>query len=235
MIRKRTTLIVLSILLAIVIIAVGVVVVKNNDNKKECEVTFLSNDGTVLKVDVVTKGQSANPPVKPQMSYGTVFKSWDVDISRITSNVKVNSVCEDISKKENVFAIEGAYGKSDGTVIVPIRLCGDVCTSAFDLTINYDSDVLELTSVKEDGGVIYNDETPGKINLNYVSVDNTTADVDICYLEFSIKSEIEQSVISLKMNKIYEYDKKAQDDDVKMIVPKYTIVNGTVFVLPKGE
>lgn len=235
MIRKRIILIALSIFLAIVLIVVGVLVIKNIDNKKECEVTFLSNDGTILKVDVVEKGQSANPPVKPQMTFGTVFKSWDVDISKITSNMKVNPVCEDISKKENVFAVEGAYGKSGGTVIVPIRLCGDVCVSAFDLTISYDSAVLELISVKEDGGVIYNDETPGKINLNYVSVENTTADVDVCYLEFSIKSEIEQSAISIEMNKIYAYDEKVQTDNVKMIVPKHTIVNGTVFVLPKGE
>ena len=205
------------------------------ENKMEHEVTFYSNDGTVLKVDIVRNGQPANPPAKLQMLYGTIFKAWDADISKITSSIDVNPICECVTEKSNVFAVESAYGKSGGTVVVPVRLCGEVCTAGFDLTINYDPAVLELISVQEDGGVIYSDEKLGEIKLNYVSTDNTKADVDLCYLEFSIKAEAEESAITMKMNKIFAYDEKESVDDIKLGVPKYTIINGTVFVLPQGE
>lgn len=207
----------------------------NSVSKDQYTVTFYSNDGTVLKIDSVEKGKTANPPAQPQMLYGTVFQSWDTDISSVTKNLEVRPICEDVKEKQNIFAIEGAYGKSGGTVIVPIRLCGEVCVSAFDMTISYDSNALDLISVSEDGAVLYNDEMPGKIKLNYVSTDNTLADVDICFLEFSVKAPSGQSQVTLDMHSIYacQYSLESENDDLYM--PEYSTINGTVHVLPKGE
>ena len=208
-----------------------------NGDEKESQytVTFYSNDGTVLKIDSVEKGKTANPPAQPQMLYGTVFQSWDTDISSVTKNLEVRPICEDVKEKQNIFAIEGAYGKSGGTVIVPIRLCGEVCVSAFDMTISYDSNALDLISVSEDGAVLYNDEMPGKIKLNYVSTDNTLADVDICFLEFSIKDPSGQSQVTLDMHSIYACQDSLESENDDLYVPEYTTINGTVYVLPKGE
>lgn len=204
-------------------------------NKDQYTVTFYSNDGTVLKIDSVEKGKAANPPVQPQMLYGTAFTSWDADISSVTKNLEVHPICEDVKEKSNVFVIEGAYGKSGGTVIVPIRLCGDVCVSAFDLTISYDSNALELLSVTEDGAVLYNDEVPGKIKLNYVSIDNTIADVDICYLKFSVKEPQGQLPVTLELNSIYACKGSLESNNDELYVPEHLLINGTVFVLPEGE
>ena len=208
-----------------------------NGDEKESQytVTFYSNDGTVLKIDSVEKGKTANPPAQPQMLYGTVFQSWDTDISSVTKNLEVRPICEDVKEKQNIFAIEGAYGKSGGTVIVPIRLCSEVCVSAFDMTISYDSNALDLISVSEDGAVLYNDEMPGKIKLNYVSTDNTLADVDICFLEFSIKAPSGQSQVTLDMHSIYACQDSLESENDDLYVPEYTTINGTVYVLPKGE
>ncbi len=207
----------------------------NSVSKDQYAVTFYSNDGTVLKIDSVEKGKTANPPAQPQMLYGTVFQSWDTDISSVTKNLEVRPICEDVKEKQNIFAIEGAYGKSGGTVIVPIRLCGEVCVSAFDMTISYDSNALDLISVSEDGAVLYNDEMPGKIKLNYVSTDNTLADVDICFLEFSVKAPSGQSQVTLDMHSIYacQYSLESENDD--LYVPEYSTINGTVHALPKEE
>ena len=205
------------------------------NGKGQYTVTFYSNDGTVLKIDSVEKGKTANPPVQPQMLYGTVFQSWDTEFSSVTKNLEVHPICEDVKGKTNIFAIEGAYGKSGGTVIVPIRLCGDVCVSAFDLTISYDSDALELVSVTEDGAVLYNDEAPGKIRLNYVSTDNTVADVDICSLEFSVKAPSGQIPVNLEMQSIYTYKDSLESENDDLYVPEYSTLNGTVYILTKGE
>ena len=204
-------------------------------NKDQYTVTFYSNDGTVLKIDSVEKGKAANPPAQPQMLYGTVFTSWDADISSVTKNLEVHPICEDVKVKSNVFAIEGAYGKSGGTVIVPIRLCGEVCVSAFDMTISYDSNALDLIFVSEDGAVLYNDEMPGKIKLNYVSTDNTLADVDICFLEFSVKAPSGQSQVTIDMHSIYACQDSLESENDDLYVPEYSTINGTVHVLPKEE
>lgn len=205
------------------------------DNKDQCTVTFYSNDGTILKIDSVEKGNTANPPAQPQMLYGTVFQSWDTDISSVTKHLEVYPICEDVKGNVNTFAIEGAYGKSGGTVIVPIRLCGEVCVSAFDMTISYDSVALDLISVYEDGAVVYNDNIPGEIKLNYVSTDNTLADVDICVLEFSVKAPSGQSQVALDMHSIYACQDSLASENDDLYVPEYTTINGTVYVLPKGE
>ena len=118
---------------------------------------------------------------------------------------------------------------------MPIRLCGDVCVSAFDLTISYDSNALELVSVTEDGAVLYNDEVPGKIRLNYVSTDNTVADVDICFLEFSVKAPSGQIPVNLEMQSIYTYKDSLESENDDLYVPEYSTLNGTIYVLPKGE
>lgn len=207
----------------------------NSVSKDQYTVTFYSNDGTVLKIDSVEKGKTANPPAEPQMLYETVFQSWDTDISSVKKNLEVRPICEDVKEKQNIFAIEGAYGKSGGTVIVPIRLCGEVCVSAFDMTISYDSNVLDLISVSEDGAVLYNDEIPGKIRLNYVSTDNTVADVDICFLEFSIKAPTGQIPVNLEMHSIYACKDSLESENDDLYVPEYSIINGNVYVLPKGE
>lgn len=209
----------------------------NSDSvsKDQYTATFYSNDGTVLKIDSVEKGMAANPPSQPQMLFGTVFRSWDADISSVTKNLEVHPICEDVKGKPNIFAIEGAYGKSGGTVIVPIRLCGEVCVSAFDMTISYDSTALDLISVSEDGAVLYNDEVPGKIKLNYVSTDNTVADVDICFLELSMKAPSGQLPVTMELQSIYACQDSLESGNDDLYVPEYSAINGTVYVLPKGE
>lgn len=204
-------------------------------NNDQYTVTFYSNDGTILKIDSVEKGKTANPPAQPQMLYGTVFQSWDKVFSNVTQNLEIQPVCEDIKDKTNTFAIGGAYGKSGGTVIVPIHLCGDVCVSAFDMTIHYDSNALELVSVQEDGAVLYNDGVPGLIKLNYVSTENTEADVDICILEFSVNAQSGQIPVTTEIQSIYACEDSLQSNNDNLYVPEYSVVNGMVFVLPEGE
>lgn len=247
--NKRKLWIIISILALVLVAAITCLIIfaqredsgekqgSNNESasKNQYTVTFYSNDGTVLKIDSVEEGKAANPPSTPQMLYGTVFKSWDADISSVTKNLEVNPIFEDVKGKANVIAIEGAYGKSGDEVFVPIRLCGEVCVSAFDMTISYDSNALELVSVSGDGAILYNDEVPGKINLNYVSTENTVADVDICLLKFSVKSTSGKTPISLEMHSIYACRDSLESKNDELYVPEYSRINGTVYVLPKGE
>lgn len=246
--KKRSLWIIVSIVaLVLAVAAVCLIIFGHRDGtgtktgtddapeKNQYAVTFYSNDGTILKIDSVEEGKSTNPPSQPQMLYGTVFKSWDADISSVTKKQDVYPICEDVKGKANVIAVEGAYGKVGEEIFVPVRLCGEVCVSAFDMTISYDSKALELESVSGDGAILYNEKVPGKIKLNYVSTENTVADVDICLLKFSVKSTSENTSISLEMHSIYACRDSLESKNDELYVPEYSLINGTVHVLPKGD
>jgi hypothetical protein len=194
--------------------------------------TFYSNDGSILKTDYVQKGGTAVPPEEPQMSYGMIFQSWDTDFSMVTKDIEVRPVCENVTEKTNAFAVASAYGKVGDTVTVPVTLCGQVCVAGFDITITYDPELLELISVSEDGAVLYNDEVPGKIRLNYVSVENTEADVDICRLQFRIKSGSGSIPVTMELHSIYACSNDMDTEDDSMYVPEAYLVGGNIRVIP---
>ena len=194
-------------------------------------VTFYSDDGTILKIDYVQKGSAAVPPAEPQMSYGMVFQSWDTEFSRVTRDLEVHPVCVDVKEKTNAFAVGGAYGKVGETVTVPVTLCGQVCVAGFDATITYDPEALELVDVTEDGAVLYNDEIPGALRLNYVSVENTEADVDVCRLQFRIKAEKGPIPVTMELHSIYACSSDVDSRDDSMYVPESYLVGGNVHVI----
>ena len=195
-------------------------------------VTFYSDDGTVLKIDQVQRRKAAVPPMDAQMSYGNIFQSWDKDFSRVTKSLDVHPICENILEAQNAFAVTSAYGAKGDTVFVHVQLCGQVCLSGFDITINYDSDALTLESVfNEDGAVIYNDETPGTIRCNFVSVNNTEADVDIFTLKFTVNADSGAYPVTVDVNQVYALANQADLNSDEMITPEAKVVNGTVYVV----
>ena len=192
-------------------------------------VTFYSNDGTVLKIDSVNENTSATPPIAPAMTYGTVFKSWDTDFSKVTRDLEIRPICEEVKDKPNVLAVQSRYTKKGGTVVVPIELCGDVCLSGLDITVRYNHEQLNLKSVTEDKAVIFNDETPGVIKLNYVSTKNTIADVEICNLQFYVNAAEGECPITIEINVIYAFENENETD--VLYIPESTVIDGKVYVV----
>ncbi len=199
--------------------------------KKTHTVTYYSDDDTVLKIESVLDHEAAQPPHDPEVSYGYIFERWDADLSDITQDIDVHPVCQDVREKKNVLAIPGVYVKSADTVTVPVRLCGEVCVSGFDMMIQYDPSMLSVLSLKEDGAIVYNTDTPGIIRMNFVSVENTIGDVEICEIEFSVKAESGSIPISLEMKDIYACKDTLDVQADTLYVPEYTLVDGTVFII----
>ena len=219
--HKKPILIVLSIVICVSIIILLLVLLSN----KSYNVKFFSDNKELLKIDTVKSGESAIPPVEPELSYGNIFQKWDTDFSSVTNDLEINPEYESVSGKENVFAIAGAYGKIDDVATTSLTLCGDVLLSGFDITVEYDKDELVLDSVfGNDENVIYNEKEPGRIILNYVSTENTTADVDICSFKFKITGDQKTIPLTIKVNKVYAN----KGDD--LISPSYTVVDSNVYV-----
>lgn len=211
-----------------VVIVVGIVFTNFWLSKKVYEVTFHSDDNSIIKVDEVQRNDSAEPPVIPIAPNGKVFKKWDTDFAKVKGNLDIKAVYEETAGKPNVFALSGTYGAKEEYVHVPFQLCGNVCLSGFDLIIKYDSKVLKLDSVyNEDGGIVCNYEKPGQIKINYVSSVNTTGIVDICNFKFLIiSSEVKESPIELIIKKSCKFK-----DDEKIVDTEYSAINSSVFVI----
>lgn len=220
-----------AIIIAIVLIVCSIIVflsIRSFLGKSEYEVSFYSDTGTLLAVEKINRNGTPTPPNNPQIQYGKIFQKWDTDFTNVKKDLDVYPECINFAGKANVFALPGSYGKHGGTVILPLSLCGDVCLSGFDISVNYDSEVLELESVfNEDGSIIYNTETEGVIRINYTSIENTVANVDICSLKFQIKGEVEKTDVSIVIESVC-----ANNDDETFYAPETNLIDAAVYVLP---
>ncbi len=156
--------------------------------KSEYDVCFYTNTGTLLDVQVVKRGESAEPPAAPVMAPGYMFKGWDKDFTNVTRDLDVHAVCEEIPQDGNVLLLEGTEGKVGAQVIMPLRLTGQVCLAGFDAVISYDNAKLEFVEMSYEDGAVVSNVVPeeGKININYLSTDNTTGEVDLCDCVFQV-------------------------------------------------
>ena len=219
---------VITITLFIIAAATALALFSAYMTNKTYSVTFYSDDNAVLKIDTVKLGDSALPPVEPQVTYGKVFLHWDCDITKVREDLAVYPVCEEIAEKTNVFAMSGAYGKKDDSVYIPLTLCGNVCVAGVELVVEYDPGKLELESVYDiDGAVLCNSETPGKILLNFVSAYNSTGDMDLCSFKFKIITDDSSVPVVASVDKLYAFD-----DADALVEENGCVVNANVYILP---
>ena len=194
-------------------------------NRQTYVVSFYSDTKSLLKTEKVKRGDSVAPPNSPQLSYGMIFKKWDKDFSNVTKALDIYPEYEEVDGKKNVFALAGAYSNNESYAFVPLTLSGDVCVSGVQLTLTYDAEKVSLESIfNEDGGIVYNMEQPGKVFINYVSVENTTADVDLCTLKMKIAEGAQEAPISLSVDKIY-----ANGKGDELYSSEYTVIEASVF------
>ncbi|MBQ2972774.1 MAG: hypothetical protein IJE19_00315 [Clostridia bacterium] len=226
-INKKSA-IIIAIVVLIVCSIIAFLSIRSFLGKSEYEVSFYSDTGTLLAVEKINRNGTPTPPNNPQIQYGKIFQKWDTDFTNVKKDLDVYPESINFAGKANVFALPGTYGKHGDTVILPLSLCGDVCLSGFDISVSYDSNVLELESVfNEDGAVIYNTESKGVVRINYTSVENTLADVDICSLKFQIIGEVEKTDVAISIESVC-----ANNDDETFFVPETNLINASVYVLP---
>ena len=221
--NKRIIAVCASVAAVAAIIVVSIIVL----NHKTYTVNFYSDSKQLIKIETVQRGHAADSPNEPSLIEGRIFTKWSVDFSKVKKNLDVYPEYEETADKKNVVAMSGAYGKTEEEVFIPLKLCGDVCLSGIDLTIDYDADALEFVSVyNEDGALVYNADEKGKIRLNYISVENTEETVDLCGLKFRVKAKEGNTQIKTTVEKVV-----AWDDADKLIEPEYTLIDSTVFVI----
>lgn len=233
---KRTRLIGAAVAFGLVLIAVVLFWVPTRNTKKvqsveqsgDYTVTFMSGAGRVLKVENVASGQSATPPEDPGLLFGERFLAWDKPFTNVSEDLVIHAVTGSVTQDSNAFILENAYVQQGGDVIVPFLLGGNVCLSAFDVTVSYDREQFAFGGFSyEDGGLVSNClEDEGIIRMNFVSTDNVLSDVDLCGIVFHHIGSADKSDISLMVNTIVAFDENDQP-----YTPEYAVYDATVNVL----
>lgn len=156
--KKRKNKIVLPFWLQILaIIVVGIIFsvvvfliissVLNKDKESNVEkhsVTFAYQDGTVIDTKKASDGKGIFPP---DFETNGVFRGWSGAINNVTSDIEVHPILMDISD-ENLFYFDSLYVKEGDEFAIDLLLAGEVNLSSADLTVSYDTDVMEY--VKSD-------------------------------------------------------------------------------------
>ena len=72
--------------------------------KVYCDVTFLNYDGSVLSTQKVEYGKAAKAPTAPKKPsdkyYNYIFQKWELDYSKVTTNMKIAPIYEARLKPE---------------------------------------------------------------------------------------------------------------------------------------
>ena len=189
-------------------------------------VTFKDADGTVLKTQVVSEGQSATPPVAPD---GSGFTGWDKSFNKVTSDLTVTAQYEGVQGA--AFRVGSVTGAPGQTVQVPVTVVNNPGVAGARITISY-SKALTLTGGTSGEAFSKLQHTgPGK----YVSPCNftwdsesgmATADGTVLTLSFTIPATA-KSGDTYEVNCTYR-DGDIYDEDLNDV--SFEMFGGTVTV-----
>lgn len=189
-------------------------------------VTFKDANGTVLKTQVVSDGQSATPPADPT---GSGFIGWDKSFHKVTSDMTVTAQYESVQGA--CFRVGNVTGAPGQTVQVPVTVVNNPGVAGARITISY-SKALTLTDGTAGEAFSKLQHTgPGK----YVSPCNftwdsesgmATADGTVLTLSFKIPATA-KSGDTYEVNCTYR-DGDIYDEDLNDV--SFEMFSGTVTV-----
>ncbi len=170
-------------------------------------VTFYDYDGTtILGTSTVVEGNAATPPANPSKA-GATFLGWSGNYTNVSQNESVVAIYNDC---KNVFTVESVSGSIGNTVTVLVSIDGIVKTCGFDMTLYYDSSILELTSYDSnlDLDIVVNTQSlENGIILNFSAATEKTKSREIIALTFRIKNTTADATnVTIKMTSIKEID-----------------------------
>ncbi|MBR6581388.1 MAG: hypothetical protein IKK66_08825 [Ruminococcus sp.] len=171
------------------------------------------------------------------LSEREVFIGWKEDVliseiadSKFTADELVlTAESMDISSVENVIYNNSVYVSNKGSCefVLPVVIGGITDFAVMDLEISYDSEMLELIEVtSDDSDVMYNHiKEEDKILINFVSIENVNADVNLCNLKFKVLPN-NKNVTALSYNVTDIAAWSEDESDYRQV--NYSIVNSKI-------
>lgn len=104
------------------------------DNQKTYSVIFKDYDGTVLKIENVKSGNSANAPDDPQRE-GYIFSKWDKSFDNVTNDMVITA--EYIKINKPTLFLQSTSATAGDTVQIPIKVYSNPGINGMQLNVSY--------------------------------------------------------------------------------------------------
>lgn len=153
-------------------------------------VTFLDDRGEILEQQQVPEGGFAVPPAKESPNNGMVFRGWSQKLYDINRSTEVTPVYQDLRNEKNAFYIDSQCAQLGEEVTTDLWLCGNVCLSSIQLSLEYDPNVLLDLKCDTAGSPFTVVSTePGAVILRLDETQNLTGLITVASICFSINPE----------------------------------------------
>lgn len=159
---------------------------KQNSSDESYTVTFAYQDGTVIDEKSVVSGKGVFPPMPDS---DNVFRGWSGAINSVESDIEVHPMFYEITDDENLFYFNSVYVQEGEEFTIDLELSGQVNLSSTELTVSYDTEVMEY--VKSDCTDICKEteHKSGEIKLSVDSSSPLTANSSLAQITFKAKKK----------------------------------------------
>lgn len=159
---------------------------------KTYTVIFVDYNGTVLSKQTVPEGSKAQAPSEPQRE-GYTFIGWDKSFDKVTADITVTAVYEEISTAP-AFVVSNATAKAGDTVEVTVAVKNNPGIASIILSAAFDNDALTLTEVVYNtsigGQTVQPQKKNSPIKLYWINgFADAEGDFVLATLKFTVKSD----------------------------------------------
>ncbi len=122
-------------------------------------VTFAYQDGTTIETKHVKEGRGVYPP---EFNAPGVFQGWSKPINNVKADTEVHPLYYTIAD-ENLFCFDSVYVKEGDEFTIKLILTGEVNISSAELTVSYDTNVMEFAGTNGENHCSISNEGDGKL------------------------------------------------------------------------
>ena len=157
-------------------------------------VAFAYQSGEVIETKQVKEGRGVHPP---EFDAPGVFQGWSKPINNITEDTEVHPLYYSIAD-ENLFCFDSVYVKEGEEFTVKLMLTGEVNISSAELTLQYDTDVMEFVKSNDKDHCALSDKGDGNLILQLSSDAPLTEKTLLSEIRFkALKKDVYSSQIDL--------------------------------------
>ena len=166
-------------------IAKDIVSNRQSETMEKHTVTFAYQDGTIIETKEVSHGKGVFPP---QLADKGVFRGWSSGFNIVEADVEAHPVYHTIAEN-NLFYFDSVYVQEGKEFSLDLYVGGQVSISSGELTLAYDTDVLDFVGTSDGGPCTVAETTEGEIVLRFDSDTTIKEEALLSQLRFYAKEK----------------------------------------------
>lgn len=158
---------------------------RQDEKLEKHTVTFAYLDGTVIETKQVMHGKGVFPP---ELTDQGVFQGWSNRFNAVVDDVEVHPLYHSITEN-NLFYFDAVYVQEGREFALSIHIGGRVSVNSGELTLQYDSDVLEFLGSSNMENCNVTEPTKGEVKLQFNSENAIKTETILSELQFLAKEK----------------------------------------------